>query len=70
MKTLTFRTKITSDTLTIEHLKNLIGKEVDIIINEVKKISRPPKKKREWKYSGSIKSGLCDKYHLRDLAYE
>ncbi len=69
MKTLTLRTKITSDSLTIEHLKNLIGKEVEIIINEVKKLSRPSKKRREWKYSGSIKKGGYDHINLRDLAY-
>lgn len=73
MKTLTFRTKITSDTLTLENLKNLMGKEVDIIINEVKKKFSTEKRKpvRKWKMSGKADfGGKLDNVNIRDFAYE
>ncbi len=71
MKALTFRTKITSDKLTIEHLKNLLGKEVEIIIQEItQKLSQKKiGQQRKWKMSGKIKKGGYENINLRDLAY-
>ena len=47
--------------------KNLIGKEVEITIKEVKK----NKVKKNWKHSASVDlKGKADKINIRDLAYE
>ncbi|MBP9191141.1 MAG: hypothetical protein KBF96_01175 [Ignavibacteria bacterium] len=67
MKTLKIKTKLRSNTLKIANSKNLIGKEVEITIKEVKK----NKVKKNWKHSASVDlKGKADKINIRDLAYE
>lgn len=61
------KTKLTSSTIKLKNVKNLIGKEVEITIKEV-----PGKKnKHNWKNSGSLDlKGKLDNSNVRDLAYE
>ena len=61
------KTKLTSATIKLKNVKNLIGKEVEITIREVS----DRKSKHNWKHSGSVDlKGKLDNSSIRDFAHE
>lgn len=69
MNTLTFQTKIKSNTIKLSDVSNFMGKEVIITIIELPK--NKEKKKRKWNYLGAVQlNKQLDKVNIRDFAYE
>lgn len=71
MNSTTIRAKLTDDLLNIPDIRKFIGKNVEIIINEVQDFKSIKPKKKVWHYSGSINlKGAMDNINIRDFAHE
>lgn len=69
IKTITIRRKLESDTIELgKEAKDLLGKNVEIVIRELPD-SKPIEKK--WRFIGSVSlGGKTDNINIRDFAHD
>lgn len=67
MKQVKIRTRLKASDINLKGAEPLIGKEVEIIINEIK----PVEPKRVWKHAGTLNfKGKFDSLNIRDVAHD
>lgn len=67
MKQVKIRTRLKPTDINLKGAENLIGKEVEIIINEIK----PNEPNRVWKHAGALNlKGKFDSLNIRDVAHD
>ena len=70
MNVIAFQTKIDGDTIHLNNIDSLLGKEVMVTIVEMPVQEDKPQKK-EWKSAGKGKTDInVDRLNIRDFAYE